>query len=893
MKQPTIQSPAPHILTLSAPVRIQPTVQKTSAPSSPSTSPPPAASEPRSVDSSYFLYHRSLTSSAGQSSASSSPVIASTVRTSGTINVPVGSPNSASSTTSSVNSDSEEQQKPSPASGSSAQSSPKSQATDSPSTSKKHIKVSSGHKKKSGQKHHGRHKSFMEVAETRQEAMLREAKALIGSLSMLIQCAKNRDEQTFKQIFSDGTVAMKRLWTKAEDITKNIKQREVTKKLFVVLKDFIAIWTEEANKIKEGLEKGTTISAFDPSISGEDRATFQFKELAAALSEAVQQNLAEISLREATELFIKEPLTVSQDTLANKVVSRLIQIVCDLVQITLKVFEDYEGKLNYAEMETQLDNSAHELETICNAFVEHLNNNADTPSTLAQYLFDNVFFIRDFAQMLTETIIWAIKEGWDTTSQLQVSASIKQAYPQIKQICNDLNTKKATDESKEKKDTDVNIWFEPMENLVWLEDDETEKWTQHKGMKLVKAGSLNILVLNLFRPFSEVSEIDYPKAFLTTYRSFTTPEKFWYKILESYDLHLLQQQIAANGKMPTMIKKDQLRADYIKTVRLRVCNVLNSWITIAFHDLSPNLIKEIEEFVTKRLSSDGLDAPKAKILASLKKQQEKLKAERLQNPVAHRLTVNKEIISVASLVKIPTKDIAEQLTYIDWQLYYQIKPVELLNGAWNNSKMPDAAPNVRKLTTRFNNVSQWCATTILYQERLKDRVATYSFFVLVAKDLFDLHNFNSMMAIIAGLNNAAISRLKFTSAELPKKHQKTKEQLEEVMSSTGSHQLYRKTIHSLNPPMIPYLGVYLQDLTFIEEIPNFVGEPPLIHFHKRRRIYKVIEEIQRYQQEPYKIKPVESIQAMLRQLSYKSDKELYELSLIREPREVQDKSLIL
>jgi hypothetical protein len=62
----------------------------------------------------------------------------------------------------------------------------------------------------------------MEVAETRQEAMLREAKALIGSLSMLIQCAKNRDEQTFKQIFSDGTVAMKRLWTKAEDITKKI-----------------------------------------------------------------------------------------------------------------------------------------------------------------------------------------------------------------------------------------------------------------------------------------------------------------------------------------------------------------------------------------------------------------------------------------------------------------------------------------------------------------------------------------------------------------------------------------------------------------------------------------------------------------------------------------------
>jgi hypothetical protein len=93
-----------------------------------------------------------------------------------------------------------------------------------------------------------------------------------------------------------------------------------------------------------------------------------------------------------------------------------------------------------------------------------------------------------------------------------------------------------------------------------------------------------------------VSEIDYPKAFLTTYRSFTTPEKFWSKILESYNVHLLQQTINTSGKVPTMITKNQLTPDYIKTIRLRVCNVLNSWITLAFHDLHPKLVKEIGMF---------------------------------------------------------------------------------------------------------------------------------------------------------------------------------------------------------------------------------------------------------------------------------------------------------
>jgi hypothetical protein len=35
-----------------------------------------------------------------------------------------------------------------------------------------------------------------------------------------------------------------------------------------------------------------------------------------------------------------------------------------------------------------------------------------------------------------------------------------------------------------------------------------------------------------------------------------------------------------------------------------------------------------------------------------------------------------------------------------------------------------------------------------------------------------------------------------------------KEQLEEVMSSTGAYQRYRQTIHSLDPPAIPYLGTH-------------------------------------------------------------------------------------
>lgn len=47
---------------------------------------------------------------------------------------------------------------------------------------------------------------------------------------------------------------------------------------------------------------------------------------------------------------------------------------------------------------------------------------------------------------------------------------------------------------------------------------------------------------------------------------------------------------------------------------------------------------------------------------------------------------------------------------------------------------------------------------------------------------------------------------------------------------------------------------------------------------------KVILEIVDYQQQPYNLKALGKIQALFKKLPTKPDKELYELSLVREPR---------
>ena len=50
-----------------------------------------------------------------------------------------------------------------------------------------------------------------------------------------------------------------------------------------------------------------------------------------------------------------------------------------------------------------------------------------------------------------------------------------------------------------------------------------------------------------------------------------------------------------------------------------------------------------------------------------------------------------------------------------------------------------------------------------------------------------------------------------------------------------------------SPPVVPYVGLYLSDLTFIDEgNPNEING--LINFSKRMLLYEVIQQVQQYQQ---------------------------------------------
>lgn len=100
---------------------------------------------------------------------------------------------------------------------------------------------------------------------------------------------------------------------------------------------------------------------------------------------------------------------------------------------------------------------------------------------------------------------------------------------------------------------------------------------------------------------------------------------------------------------------------------------------------------------------------------------------------------------------------------------------------------------------------------------------------------------------------------------------------------------YREMIHSVNPPCIPFLGIYLQDLTFIEDgNPDYIKkQTKLINFAKRQKAAEVIREINQFQSPPYTFHSITELQTFI-QSHLESSRDvdvLYEKSLQLEPRE--------
>ncbi|XP_059846889.1 ras-specific guanine nucleotide-releasing factor RalGPS2-like [Hypanus sabinus] len=161
---------------------------------------------------------------------------------------------------------------------------------------------------------------------------------------------------------------------------------------------------------------------------------------------------------------------------------------------------------------------------------------------------------------------------------------------------------------------------------------------------------------------------------------------------------------------------------------------------------------------------------------------------------------------VFNALMVPPEQFASQITLLDATVFRSIQPEaysvslqnsnysrisegstrELSSCAWNKKGKYSLAPNIVASTRRFNQVSFWVVREILTKQILKTRADILSHFIKMAK-------------------------------LLSRKDKATFEKLETLLSKEDNYKELRAYISCLrNKPCIPYLGMYLSDLTYID-----------------------------------------------------------------------------
>ncbi|SPQ27178.1 4465a33a-1f7b-4d0d-baab-087cb8669f1a [Thermothielavioides terrestris] len=452
------------------------------------------------------------------------------------------------------------------------------------------------------------------------------------------------------------------------------------------------------------------------------------------------------------------------------------------------------------------------------------------------------------------------------------------------------------------------------DSLATTEDEDVEsklleKTYAHELMfnkeGQVTGGSLRALVERLTAHESTPDAV-FVSTFYLTFRLFSTPVTFTKALIDRFDYVGEAPHVAGPVRLRTYnVFKGWLESHWREEADREALPLIKEFAEVKLAAVLPSAGKRLLELANKVSGADGTLVPR--LASSVGKAgtsafgtgEAPLPAPVISRSQSNALLSWKAGGSCPSIVDFDPVEVARQVTIKQMTLFCSISPEELLGSKWTKHGGV-GAPNVKAMSSFTTGLTNLVIDSILNFEEVKKRALAIKHWIKIAHQCSLLRNYDALMAITCGLTATSIKRLKLTWDAVPAKRKEMLKSLQAAVDFNQNFKVLRAQLHDQVPPCLPFLGMFLTDLTFVD-----VGNPAtktsdtgltVINFDKHTRTAKCIGELQRFQI-PYRLTELPDFQDWLAaQIDGVREKDTpgsnaqaahYRKSLLLEPRETQ------
>ena len=222
---------------------------------------------------------------------------------------------------------------------------------------------------------------------------------------------------------------------------------------------------------------------------------------------------------------------------------------------------------------------------------------------------------------------------------------------------------------------------------------------------------------------------------------------------------------------------------------------------------------------------------------------------------------------------------AKQLCTFDLDNLKRVKMSEFYKKAWTKPDRHIHAPNLTYIAEMSTKLSRFTSYLVLMNKKDSVRVMMYEYILELCDNLIRLKNFNSAFSIYLGIASQAVQRLKeLIEPSLGKEYIDMLRCLKKFFSPSNNMEHLRARQNEAKTPAVPYLGIYLGDLNFLEELPDYLDKgQSVVNFKKSKLLFCKITKILSYK-ESYGFHKADRIYNFIRDLPAISEEKIYELS---------------